>query len=113
MGRSLYKKVGIAALIMMASVFLSRLFGFFRLMVIAYLGGRSGDVDAYQMAFFIPEILNHLVASGFLSITFIPIFSHYLAENQEFQGWRVFSIVMTGFGSLLLLFIGIAYIYAP
>jgi putative peptidoglycan lipid II flippase len=113
MPRSLYKKVGIAAVIMMASVFLSRFFGFFRLMVIAYVGGRSGDVDAYQVAFFIPEILNHMVASGFLSITFIPIFSRYLAENQEAQGWQVFSIVMTGFGSLLLLFIIIAYTFAP
>ncbi|MGD9287875.1 MAG: murein biosynthesis integral membrane protein MurJ [Desulfobacterales bacterium] len=110
---SLYRKVGIAAVIMMASVFLSRLSGFFRLMVIAYIGGRSGDVDAYQMAFFIPEILNHMVASGFLSITFIPIFSRYLAENRETQGWRVFSIVLTGFGSLLLLFIGIAYLFTP
>ena len=113
MPSSLYRKVGIAAVIMMASVFLSRLFGFFRLMVIAYVGGRSGDVDAYQVAFFIPEILNHIVASGFLSITFIPIFSRYLSENQEVQGWRVFSIVLTGFGSLLLLFIGIAYIFTP
>ena len=113
MPRLLYRKVGIAAFIMMASVFLSRLFGFFRLMVIAYYGGRSGEVDAYQVAFFIPEILNHMVASGFLSITFIPIFSQYLAENQETQGWRVFSTVMTGFGSLLLLCIGIAYLFAP
>jgi len=113
MPHTLYRKVGIAAVIMMASVFLSRLFGFFRLMVIAYVGGRSGDVDAYQVAFFIPEILNHMVASGFLSITFIPLFSRYLAENQEAQGWRVFSIVLTGFGSLLLVFIGIAYIFTP
>jgi len=75
---SIYKKVGIASLIMMASVFLSRLFGLFRLMAIAYVGGRSADVDAYQVAFVIPEILNHILASGFLSITFIPIFSEYI-----------------------------------
>ena len=75
MSKSVYKKVGIASLIMMASVFLSRLFGFLRLMIIAYVGGRSGEVDAYQVAFVIPEILNHVTASGFLSITFIPIFS--------------------------------------
>jgi putative peptidoglycan lipid II flippase len=98
---------------MMASVFLSRLFGLFRLMAIAYVGGRSGDVDAYQVAFVIPEILNHIVASGFLSITFIPIFSRYLSENNEVQGWRVFSIILTCFGSLLLLFIVIAHVFAP
>ena len=90
MSQSVYKKVGIASLIMMASVFLSRLFGFLRLMIIAYVGGRSGEVDAYQVAFVIPEILNHIVASGFLSITFIPIFSRYLAAGREAHGWKVF-----------------------
>ncbi len=110
---SLYKKIGVAAVIMMASVFLSRLFGLLRLMTIAYVGGRSGNVDAYQAAFVIPEILNHIVASGFLSITFIPIFSHYLSQNQEAQGWQVFSIILTCFGSLLLIFIAIAHVFAP
>ena len=113
MTASIYKKIGIAAVIMMASVFLSRLFGLFRLMTIAYVGGRSGDVDAYQVAFVIPEILNHIVASGFLSITFIPIFSQYLSKNQEAQGWQVFSVILTSFGSLLLLFTVIAYVLAP
>ncbi|UCD79479.1 MAG: murein biosynthesis integral membrane protein MurJ [Desulfobacterales bacterium] len=113
MSVSIYKKVGIAAVIMMASVFLSRLFGLLRLMAIAYVGGRSADVDAYQVAFVIPEILNHIVASGFLSITFIPIFSRYLAKDQEAQGWQVFSIIMTVFGILLLICIVVAHVLTP
>lgn len=113
MSPSTYKKFGIAALIMMASVFLSRLAGFFRLMVIAYIGGRSAEVDAYQVAFVIPEILNHIVASGFLSITFIPIFSRYIAANREADGWKVFSIIFSSFGILLLLLIVIGVLYAP
>ncbi len=113
MSSSLYKKVGIAAAIMMGSIFFSRIFGFVRLMVIAYVGGRSAEVDAYQVAFVIPEILNHVVASGFLSITFIPIFSHYLAENREDEGWKVFSIIFTGFGALLLIFVVISEFFAP
>jgi len=113
MSASIYKKIGVAAIIMMVSVFLSRLFGLFRLMTIAYVGGRSADVDAYQVAFVIPEILNHIVASGFLSITFIPIFSQYLSKNQEAQGWQVFSIILTSFGTLLILFTVIAHFLAP
>lgn len=113
MSKSIYQKIGIASLIMMASVFLSRFFGLFRLMAIAYVGGRSPDVDAYQVAFVIPEILNHILASGFLSITFIPIFSQYLSQNQEEQGWHVCSIILTCFGSLILIFIVIAHVFAP
>jgi len=111
--QSIQRKVGIAALIMMASIFLSRVIGLFREQAIAYIAGAGGSVDAYQIAFIIPEILNHIVASGFLSVTFIPIFAKYLAENREDEGWEVFSIVFTGFGCLLILLIIIAFIFAP
>jgi len=113
MSQSIHRKVGIASLIMMLSVFLSRVIGLFREMVIAYIGGASGDVDAYQVAFVIPEILNHIVASGFLSVTFIPIFSRYLSQKREADGWQIFSVIYTIFGSLLLLLIVIAVLLAP
>jgi len=113
MNRSLYQKVGIASLIMMASVFLSRVIGLLREMVIAYIGGAGAAVDAYQVAFVIPEILNHIVASGFLSVTFIPIFSRYLTEERESQGWQVFSVILNCFGSFLLVLTVIAMVFAP
>ena len=110
---SVYRKVGIASLIMMASVFLSRAVGLVREMVIAYVGGASAAVDAYQVAFVLPEILNHIVASGFLSVTFIPIFSRYLVADRETEGWRVFSVILTGFGGALVALIAIAEYYTP
>jgi len=58
----------------MVSVLLSRVIGQLREMVIAYAGSAGQDVDSYQVAFVIPEILNHIVAIDFLSVTFIPIF---------------------------------------
>jgi putative peptidoglycan lipid II flippase len=111
--RSMGTKIGVASFIMMTSVFSSRVIGLFREMSIAYIGGTSAGVDAYQIAFVIPEILNHIVASGFLSITFIPIFSRYLNQNNELQGWKVFSIVFNTFGLLMLTGIGISLVFAP
>ncbi|MEW6076202.1 MAG: murein biosynthesis integral membrane protein MurJ [Thermodesulfobacteriota bacterium] len=113
MASSVYKKVGIASLIMTASIFASRLIGVFREMAIAYTGGASGSVDAYQVAFIIPEILNHVVASGFLSVTFIPIFSHYLAAGEEDRGWELFSVIMTVFGGILVLLTALAFVLTP
>lgn len=110
---STLKKVGFASLIMMLSVFSSRLIGLAREMAIAFAGGARGEVDAYQIAFVIPEILNHVVASGFLSVTFIPIFSSYTANNNEEEGWRVFSIIFNTFGLLLIIFIAVAFYFAP
>lgn len=113
MAASLSRKISIASLIMMASVLASRVIGIFRESVIAYVGGRGHGVDAYQVAFILPDILNHVVASGFLSLTFIPLFSRYLAEDREAEGWRVFSIIHNGFGGLLILLIGIAEVFTP
>ena len=98
---------------MMASVFLSRVIGLFREMVIAYIGGAGAQVDAYQVAFVIPEVLNHILASGFLSVTFIPIFSGYLTRDREIEGWKVFSIILNCFGCFLALLILIAMLLAP
>jgi len=108
---SINKKVGFAAIIMMTSIFLSRFIGLFREMTIAYIGGAGADVDAYQLAFMMPEILNHVAASGFLSITFIPIFSQYMADNNEQEGWRIFSIIINIVGSILILLIVVALIF--
>ncbi len=110
---NILKKVGFASFIMMASIFASRMIGVFREMAIAGIGGIKSSVDAYQIAFIIPEILNHVVASGFLSITFIPIFAHYLSLDRENEGYRVFSIIMNGFGLLLLCFIITTLIWTP
>jgi putative peptidoglycan lipid II flippase len=109
----LWRKIGIASAIMMASIFLSRVMGLVREMVIAGVAGADAAVDAYRVAFIVPEILNHILASGFLSVTFIPIFNRYLAEQRPQEGWRVFSLVLTVFGSFLVALIVVVEIYTP
>ncbi len=107
------RKVGLASVIMMGSIFLSRVMGLGRESVIAALAGTDLAVDAYKVAFVVPELLNHILASGFLSVTFIPIFTRYLNRDEEDEGWRVFSIILTIFGALLTLLIGAAMFWAP
>lgn len=109
----LWHKIGIASAIMMASIFLSRVMGLVREMVIAGVAGADAAVDAYRVAFIVPEILNHILASGFLSVTFIPIFTRYLGKEREEAGWRIFSIIMTVFGTLLMLLIAVAEVFTP
>ena len=110
---SLFQKIGFATFIMMASVFASRVIGLVRESVIAYQAGAGAGVDAYQVAFVIPEILNHVVASGFMSITFIPILARYINQGKEDEGYKIFSIIFNGFGLLLLGFIAVTMIWAP
>jgi putative peptidoglycan lipid II flippase len=110
---SIFKKIGVASFIMMASVFASRVIGLVREMAIAWAGGADAGVDAYQIAFALPEILNHVVASGFLSITFIPVFARYITRGDEKQGFEVFSLVFNGFGLILVTGIATGIIWTP
>jgi putative peptidoglycan lipid II flippase len=112
-GSGEFRKIGAATIIMMASIFLSRVTGIAREMVLAALAGAGAEVDAYRVAFVLPEILNHILASGFLSVTFIPIFSRYLAEGKEDDGWRTFSTILTVFGAILVVLIVAGMIMAP
>ena len=111
--KGIYRKIGGASLIMMISIFLSRFMGLFREMTIAAVGGADMTVDAYRVAFILPEILNHILASGFLSVTFIPILAEYLTKDDKTGAWQIFSIVLTVLGTVLILLMGIAMIFAP
>src|SRR5512134_4015247 len=105
MSPSARKQMGRAAALMMISVFLSRLLGYARDAVIAYRHGATPETDAYFAAFTIPDFLNHLLAGGALSITFIPIFSKYIADGKEDEGHRSFSAIATAMSLCMIFFI--------
>jgi putative peptidoglycan lipid II flippase len=109
LGRQIAQSTGIV----MASVLLSRLLGFWRDWTVAHQVGSNATTDAYYAAFTLPDFLNYLVAAGSLSVTFIPVFSKYMAEKNEEEGWRVFSIVVTFMGMVLVGVVILAEIFAP
>ena len=110
---SVSKRMGRAALIMVASVLLSRMMGFVREMVIASNSGASAETDVYFAAFTLPDFLNHLLAGGALSITFIPIFSRYQSDGDEAGGWRFTSVVLTNMTVYGLPLIALLMLFAP
>lgn len=113
MGNRMYRKMGIAALIMMASILLSRILGILRESILSAMIGANIATDAYKVAFILPEILNHILASGFFSVTFIPIFARYLAADDEAGGWEIFSILLTVLGAFLVVLIALCMVAAP
>lgn len=106
------RSVAIASAIMMVSVFLSRVLGIVREMVLASHGGTRSEMDAYVAAFLLPEIVNHLLAGGFMSVTFIPIFQRHLAQGRRDLAWRAFSNLLITGTLVLAVVLGVAMIYA-
>ena len=107
------RRIAFSASIVMASVLLSRVLGFFRDWTVAHQIGSNAVTDAYYAAFTLPDFLNYLVAGGSLSLTFIPVFAKYAAEDREEEGWRIFSTVITVMGIVLLVLVGVGEIFAP
>src|SRR6266568_9698283 len=96
------RRIAQASGIVMASVLASRVLGFLRDWTVAHQIGSNAFTDAFYAAFTLPDFLNYLVAGGSLSITFIPVFAHYVAENREEEGWHVFSTVICFMGLVLV-----------
>ncbi|MGC1105289.1 MAG: murein biosynthesis integral membrane protein MurJ [Candidatus Acidiferrales bacterium] len=113
MAHSINRKIVQSTGIVMASILLSRFLGFLRDWTVAHQIGASAVTDAYYAAFTLPDFLNYLVAGGSLSITFIPVFAKFAAEDREDEAWRVFSTVMTFMGLLVIALICVAEIFAP
>ena len=102
-----------AAGIVTACVILSRFLGFLREWTVAHQVGSNATTDAYYAAFTLPDFLNYLLAGASLSVIFIPVFTKYLAADQEDEGWRVFSTVITFMALLLVVAVGAGEIFAP
>ncbi|MEA4925748.1 MAG: murein biosynthesis integral membrane protein MurJ [Syntrophomonadaceae bacterium] len=100
-----------AAGFMMVATLLARFLGLARDMVFYSWFGRSHVTDAYLAAFSIPDLIYMLLVGGALSSAFIPVFSSYLARNQEEEGWKVTSIVFNYAMLLMLVLITLGEIF--
>lgn len=110
---SVNRRIAQSTGIVMASVLASRLLGFFRDWTVARQIGSNAITDAYYAAFTLPDFLNYLVASGSLSLIFIPVFTKYIAEKREDEAWHVFSTVVTFMGFLLVTCVLVAEFFTP
>jgi putative peptidoglycan lipid II flippase len=107
------RRIAQASGIVMASVLASRLLGLLREWTVAHQIGSNAVTDTYYAAFTLPDFLNYLVAGGSLSLTFIPVFTQYLVEGREEEGWQAFSTVVTVMGLVLTALVLMGEIFAP
>jgi putative peptidoglycan lipid II flippase len=91
---------------------LSRILGLVREIVARYYFGTVGLINAFEVAFLIPNTVRALVADAALSSAFVPVFSELLVKGERKRAWRVasslFWLVLLGLGGLTALFILIA-----
>jgi putative peptidoglycan lipid II flippase len=78
----------------------SRVLGLIRDQVLAFYFGAGDAMDAFRIAFRLPNVLRDLFAEGALSAALVPTFTRALAANDTRTAWRLASNV---FSVLLLI----------
>lgn len=88
-----------AAALLGASVLLSRVLGYLREALLAYYFGATGPADSYYAAFQLPDLLNHFLAAGALSIAFLPLYTQ-VRERSEEEANRLMAVMLGNLGVL-------------
>ncbi len=91
--------------------FLSRIMGFVRDMVIAQLFGAAAGMDAFYVAFKIPNFMRRLFAEGSFSQAFVPVLSEY-QQTRSLADVRIFLARIAGALSAILIIVTVIGIVA-
>src|ERR671918_2571008 len=86
-GRRLARSTAIFAL----ATGLSRVLGLVREIVASYYFGATGKINAFTVAFQVPNLVRALVADAALSSAFVPVFSELQEKGERQRAWRVAS----------------------
>jgi len=95
------------------AVMCSRILGLIREQVFAGLFGAGKNLDAFLMAFRLPNLLRDLFAEGALSTAFITTFSRKIATEGDESAWRLGNKVATLTAVFMSAVTTLGIIFAP
>jgi putative peptidoglycan lipid II flippase len=106
------QQIARAARIVMLGFVLSNLTGLVRQVMIANIFGTEGEIDAYNAAMGLPNLLFALVAGGALASAFIPTLTEFMESGDREGGWKLTSSI-ANLVTLVMVVIGVVvYIFA-
>ena len=105
------RRLAVTTAIVAVATGLSRVFGLVREVVASYYFGAAGKINAFTIAYQIPNLVRALVADAALSSSFVPVFVDLLRKDPK-RAWRVasslFWLMLLGLTGLSALYILIA-----
>lgn len=107
--KGLFKSTSLVA----AMTFISRLLGFVRDMVIAHLFGAAAGMDAFLVAFKIPNFMRRLFAEGAFAQAFVPVLSEYREQRGHAEVNAFIGNMLGTLGLILFVVSVLAIIAAP
>jgi putative peptidoglycan lipid II flippase len=111
--RTAQENVVRSAGIVSLAVFMSRITGLLREMVMARLFGAGLIQDAFNLGFRIPNLTRDLFAEGALSSAFVPTFTNYLSTRTHEEAARLANLVATAIIVVVGTICALGMIFAP
>jgi putative peptidoglycan lipid II flippase len=104
-----------AATILATSTLLSAVLGLYRdrLLNSMYLDTYKVGIDAYTVAFTIPDFMFFILVSGALAVSFIPVFNQRMASGNKESAWQLSSSMINFLALLTLGASVLIMIFAP
>jgi putative peptidoglycan lipid II flippase len=111
------RRLAWSAAIFSVATGISRVLGLVREMVAGYYFGARGPINAFTVAFQIPNLIRILVADAALSGAFVPVFSELLEKGERLRAWRVASsllwLLLLALSAVTAIFILLAPVLIP
>ncbi|MBN2257706.1 MAG: murein biosynthesis integral membrane protein MurJ [Anaerolineaceae bacterium] len=107
------KQIARAAGIVMLAFVISNLIGLIRGIVITRAFGTNADLDAFNAASRVTELLFNLVAGGAMASAFVPTFTGLLSHDDRHGAWQLASSIINLVLLVLIALSVFAYIFAP
>lgn len=101
-----------SALIIAFFIVIEKLLGFVRQVITARQFGLSNELDVFNAANNLPDLIFALISGGALAIAFIPVLSEYLEKQGRSQMWDLFSRVLNLVFLATAIFSILAFIFA-
>jgi putative peptidoglycan lipid II flippase len=103
------RRLALSTAIFSVATGISRVLGLFREVVAKNYFGVNGPVNAFNIAFLVPNTIRALVADAALSSAFVPVFSDLIEKGERKRAWRVasslFWLTLLGLGGITALFV--------
>lgn len=95
----------LAAALLAGSTLLSSVLGLFRDRQLnsLYYDTYPTGIDAYTVAFTVPDFMFFILVSGALSVTFIPVFNQRLAKGNKQSAWELSTSIVNLFAIITLI----------
>jgi putative peptidoglycan lipid II flippase len=93
--------------------FLSRIFGYIRDLIQAFYMGTGRGMDAFTIAYTIPNLLRRLTGEGAMTAAFIPVFTQLKKEKSREELWRFAHIFFFNLSLIMAVITVLGIIFSP